>query len=81
MLFLEADSGAWTGLSDGLAGLYGSLGELMMVIMGIGALVVLAMIILHVVNGDQDGLKKLFWWLIGLAFGCAMMAFLTSYFG
>lgn len=68
----------WDGAISGINSLYDAIGKLMMVVMGIGALVVLVMIILRLMNGDKEAATKLFWWLIGLSFGFIMVAALSS---
>jgi len=70
--------GEWDEATRGINSLYNSMGNLLMVVMGIGALIVLVMIIFNVMKGDKESAHKLFWWLLGLAFGFVMMAFLKG---
>lgn len=70
--------GEWDEAARGISSLYGSMANLLMVVMGLGALIVLVMIILRVMKGDKESAGKLAWWLLGLAFGFVMMAFLKG---
>lgn len=67
------DADAFGGAIGGMKSLYGSLATLLKIAIGIGALVVLAMIVFRIMQGDRESAGKLAWWLIGLAFGFIMI--------
>lgn len=70
--------GEWDEATEGILSLYDAMGNLLMVVMGVGALVVLVMIVLKIMKGEKESAEKLAWWILGLAFGFTMMAFLKA---
>lgn len=69
---------AFDGAIGGVRSLYVSLGNLLKIALGIGAMVVLVMIVLRIMRGDKESAAKLGWWLLGLAFGFTMITFLQN---
>ena len=76
--FAEADAGAWESAVTGVKGLYGSMARLMIYAMLLGAMVVLVMIVLKLMNGEKEAAAKLLWWFIGLVFGLTMISILRG---
>ena len=60
--------------SDELTGLLTSLVRLLQIVMGLGALVVLAMVIFKIFKGDREAAEKLAWWVAGLALGFVLIS-------
>lgn len=73
-----AEGGVFSGSIGGMKNLYSSLGRLLQIIIGLGALFVLALIVFRIMQGDKESAGKLAWWLIGLAFGFVMISVLSG---
>ena len=73
-----AGGGSFSGAIGGMKSLYKSLGTLLQIVIGIGALIVLVLIIFRIIQGDKEAAVKLFWWLLGLAFGFIMLTALSG---
>lgn len=58
---------------QGLSNLLDTLVGLLKVVMGLGALVVLAIVIFKVFKGDREAAEKLAWWVAGLTLGFVLM--------
>lgn len=58
---------------EALRGLLDSLVSLLQVVMGLGALVVLAIVIFKIFKGDREAAEKLAWWVAGLTVGFALL--------
>lgn len=57
-----------------LKGLVQNLVELLQTVMGLGALVTLAIVIFKVFKGDREAAEKLAWWVGGLAVGFVLLS-------
>lgn len=68
----------WDEAASGIYSLYSSVGRLLTIVMMLGALIVLAMIVVNIMKGEREAALKLAWWLLGLAFGLVMMSFLMN---
>ena len=60
--------------TQSLKQLVGNIVSLLRVVMGIGALVVLAIVIFKVFKGDREAAEKLAWWVAGLAIGFTLLS-------
>lgn len=73
-----AAGGSFSGAIGGVAGLYDSIAALLQIILVIGAMIVLVMIVLRIMQGDRESAVKLGWWLLGIAFGFTMITVLSQ---
>jgi len=64
--------------TDSLRRLVDSLVTFLQVVMGMGALVVLAMVIFKVFKGDREAAEKLAWWFAGLTLGFVLLAVVSK---
>lgn len=58
---------------DALTSLMDDLVELLQVVMGLGAIIVLAIVIFQVFKGEREAASKLAWWLVGLTLGFTLL--------
>lgn len=58
---------------EALRSLLDSLVSLLQVVMGLGAIVVLAIVVFKVFKGDREAAEKLAWWVAGLTIGFALL--------
>lgn len=61
------------GSTDALRELLDSVVTLLQVVMGLGAIVVLAIVIFQVFKGEREAAQKLAWWVVGLTLGFTLM--------
>ena len=59
--------------TDALKDLLDSLVTLLQVVMGLGAIVVLAIVIFQVFKGEREAAQKLAWWVVGLTLGFTLL--------
>jgi small-conductance mechanosensitive channel len=59
--------------TDALKELLDSLVTLLQVVMGLGAIVVLAIVIFQVFKGEREAAQKLAWWVVGLTLGFTLL--------
>ena len=67
--------------TTGVRSLYSSMGTLLTTVMAVASVVILAIIVVKMMQGDKDSVKSLLWWLIALAAGIGLMSGLQSVFG
>lgn len=67
------------GATQGLSDLGDSVVDLIRVIMGLGAIVVLGVVIFKVFKGDREAAEKLAWWVAGLAIGFVLLTIVQEY--
>ena len=58
-----------------------SIGSMLTTVMAVASVIVLAIIVAKMKQGDRDSVKSLLWWLIALAAGIGLMSGLQSVFG
>lgn len=58
---------------EALRSLLDSLVSLLQVVMGLGAIVVLAIVVFKVFKGGREAAEKLAWWVAGLTIGFALL--------
>ena len=75
---LEAASGAWSEAENGIRSMYSGMAALLRTVMGIGALVVLVLIVLRLFKGEREAASSLAWWFFGLLFGFVALSVLSS---
>lgn len=73
-----AQDGEFSGAIGGVRSLYKSLALLLRIVIGLGAMVVLTMIVLNIMRGEREAAGKLVWWLVGLVFGFIMLFILEG---
>jgi len=78
LLAQSADGGAWSEATEGVLSLYSGMAKLLRAVILIGALVVLADIIIKLMSGDKDSARRLLWWLFGLVIGFVMLELLSG---
>lgn len=61
-----------------LADLVENVVTLLQVVMGLGAIVVLAMVIFKVFKGDREAAEKLAWWVAGLTIGFVLLSVVSG---
>lgn len=61
------------GSTDALRELLDSVVTLLQVVMGLGAIIVLAIVIFQVFKGEREAAQKLAWWVVGLTLGFTLM--------
>lgn len=66
---------------EALRGLLDSLVSLLQVVMGLGAIVVLAIVVFKVFKGDREAAEKLAWWVAGLTIGFALLTVVKNIVG
>ena len=59
--------------TDALKELLDSVVTLLQVVMGLGAIVVLAIVIFQVFKGEREAAQKLAWWVVGLTLGFTLL--------
>lgn len=59
--------------ASALYGLLDSIVVLLQIVMGLGAIVVLAIVIFKVFKGDREAAEKLAWWIVGLTLGFVLL--------
>lgn len=59
--------------TDALRELLDSVVTLLQVVMGLGAIVVLAIVIFQVFKGEREAAQKLAWWVVGLTLGFTLL--------
>lgn len=67
-----------TETTSALSGLVVNVVKLLQVVMGLGALVVLAMVIFKVFKGDREAAEKLAWWIAGLTIGFVLLTVVSG---
>lgn len=78
LLAQSADGGAWSEATEGVLSLYSGMAKLLRAVILIGALVVLADIIIKLMSGDKDSARRLLWWLFGLVIGFVLLELLSG---
>ena len=63
---------------NALVELMDSLVSLMQVVMGLGAIVVLAIVIFQVFKGEREAAQKLAWWVVGLTLGFTLLTVVSN---
>lgn len=63
---------------EAMTDLLDSLVELLQVVMGIGAIVVLAIVIFQVFKGEREAAQKLAWWVVGLTLGFTLLTVVSN---
>ena len=63
---------------DALVDLMDSLVNLLQVVMGLGAIVVLAIVIFQVFKGEREAAQKLAWWVVGLTLGFTLLTVVSN---
>lgn len=58
---------------SGVYRIYRTVKGLLEVVIVMAALIILVRIVLKMMSGDKDSARHLLWWVIGLAFGFAML--------
>lgn len=66
---------------DALGDLLDSVVSLLQVVMGLGAIVVLAIVIFKVFKGDREAAEKLAWWVAGLTLGFVLLTVVANLVG
>lgn len=64
--------------TSSLADLIDTVVTLLQVVMGLGAIVVLAMVIFKVFKGDREAAEKLAWWVAGLTIGFVLLSVVSN---
>lgn len=64
--------------TDGLTGLLDSVVTLLQVVMGLGAIVVLAIVVFKILKGDREAAEKLAWWIAGLTLGFVLLTVVSN---
>lgn len=67
-----------TEASGALYGLLDSVVKLLQIVMGLGAIVVLAIVIFKVFKGDREAAEKLAWWVAGLTLGFVLLSVVSN---
>lgn len=80
MLFAQDNLGkeVITNSTAALKDLLDSVVQLLRVVMGFGAIVVLAMVIFKVFKGDREAAEKLAWWVAGLTIGFVLLTVVSG---
>lgn len=73
----NTDSGAY--LEVGFAGLGGLLGSVLEIALSIIAMVTLGAVVVHVMNGERDGVNKLFKWLLCCVVGMSLIEVVVGF--
>lgn len=68
---LDESRGALVGLMDSVV-------SLLQVVMGLGAVVVLAIVIFQVFKGEREAAQKLAWWVLGLTLGFTLLTVVSN---
>ena len=66
------------GISNELNGMMQSFVTLLKIVLGIGALITLAMVIFNVLKGEREAAQKMAWWVVGLSVGFAMLSIIPN---
>lgn len=66
------------GISTELRSMMDSFGTLLRIVLGIGALITLAMVIFNVLKGEREAAQKMAWWVVGLSVGFAMLSIIPN---
>lgn len=64
--------------TDALSELVSSVVTLLQVVMGLGAIVVLAIVVFHMFKGDREAAEKLAWWVAGLTIGFVLLSVVSN---
>lgn len=64
--------------TSALQGLVTSVVNLLQVVMGFGAIIVLAIVIFQVFQGEREAAKKLAWWVVGLTLGFSLLTVVSN---
>ena len=64
--------------TEALKGLIDSLVSLLQVVMGLGAIVILVIVIFQVFQGEREAAKKLAWWVLGLTLGFTLLTVVSN---
>lgn len=64
--------------TSALRNLLDSIVSLLQVVMGIGAIVVLAIVIFQVFKGEREAAQKLAWWVVGLTLGFTLLSVVSG---
>ena len=64
-----ADGGGMVGLSGAIKAISKAATSVLKIFLGIGAIIMLVMIMLRIMEGNRDAAMKLFWWLISYIAG------------
>ena len=64
--------------TEAMTDLLDSLVELLQVVMGIGAIVVLVIVIFQVFKGEREAAQKLAWWVVGLTLGFTLLTVVAN---
>ena len=64
--------------TSALQNLLDSIVSLLQVVMGIGAIVVLAIVIFQVFKGEREAAQKLAWWVVGLTLGFTLLSVVSG---
>ena len=64
--------------SSALYDLLDSVVTLLQIVMGLGAIVVLAIVIFKVFKGDREAAEKLAWWVAGLTLGFVLLSVVSN---
>ena len=68
---IEEATGALSDLVDSIV-------TLLQVVMGLGAIIVLAIVIFKVFKGDREAAEKLAWWVAGLTLGFVLLSVVSG---
>lgn len=80
-LFAAADdmgSQVINGATKALQGIVDDVVKLLQVVMGLGAIVALAIVIFQVFQGEREAAKKLAWWVAGLTIGFVLLTVVSN---
>lgn len=69
----DPKSWGWDDAADGVNSIIESVGDLMLVVIGFAALIVLVRVVFDLMRGERESARKFFWWLLGLCFGFSML--------
>ncbi len=64
-------------MTQSLKNIVGNISTLLQVVVGISALVCIAIVIAQVLKGDRESASKLAWWVAGLTIGFILIALVT----
>lgn len=66
------------GATSALQGIVEDVVKLLQVVMGLGAIVVLGIVIFQVFQGEREAAKKLAWWVAGLTIGFVLLTVVSN---
>lgn len=67
-----------TGSTRALSDLVSNIVTLLQVVMGLGAIIVLAIVIFQVFKGEREAAQKLAWWVVGLTLGFTLLSLVAG---